>query len=37
MFCGVCKFLGDFGGYLGFLGYFGLVKFREIKNGEDLM
>jgi len=32
------KFLGDFWGYLGgdsFLN--GLVKFREIRNGEDLM
>jgi len=32
MFCGVLEFLGDFWGYLG-----GLVKFREIRNGEDLM
>jgi len=34
MFCGV---LGDFGGYLGGVFLNGLLKFREIRNGEDLM
>jgi len=37
MFCGVCKFLGDFWGYLGRVFLNGLVKFREIRNGVDLM
>ena len=36
-FAEFCKFLGDFWGYLGgdFLNE--LVKFREIRNGVDLM
>jgi len=33
-----CKFLGDFWGYLEEIVFLnGLVKFREIRNGVDLM